>query len=96
MFRNKIPETRRPDCLCNGMKTPDHEQKLHLAGTAKPGVQKTLDCHSESRRGGGITRFIYICRAERGDANRTYKTIARSLNETDRARAKSVDVTYTV
>src|SRR4029077_2017245 len=23
-FRNKIPETRRADCLCNGMKTPDH------------------------------------------------------------------------
>jgi hypothetical protein len=41
-FRNKIPETLKPACLCNGMKTPEHEQKLHLDGTAKPGVQKTL------------------------------------------------------
>jgi hypothetical protein len=31
------------------MKTPDHEQKLHLDGTAKPGIQKTLDCHRDLR-----------------------------------------------
>src|ERR1700758_2209752 len=49
MFRNKISETRRPACLCNGMKTPDHEQKLHLDRTAKPGIQKTLDCHRDLR-----------------------------------------------
>ena len=30
MFRNKIPETRRPGCLCNEMKAPDHERKLQL------------------------------------------------------------------
>jgi hypothetical protein len=23
MFRNKIPETLKPGCLCNGMKTPE-------------------------------------------------------------------------
>jgi len=46
MFRNKIPETWKPGCPCNGMKTllsdPDYE--LHLGCTAKPGIQKTLDC----------------------------------------------------
>src|SRR6516164_5037254 len=45
MFRNKFPETRRPGCLCNEMKAPDHERKLHVDGTEKPGIQKTLDCH---------------------------------------------------
>ena len=43
MFRNKIPETphRR---LCNGMKSniSNHDYELHLGGTAKPGIQKTL------------------------------------------------------
>ena len=43
MFRNKIPETLKPHCLCNGMKTPDHDYELHLGSTAKPGIQKTLD-----------------------------------------------------
>src|SRR5260370_5696424 len=37
MFRNKIPETLKPGCLCNGMKTPDHDYELHLGGTTKPG-----------------------------------------------------------
>src|SRR4029077_17972134 len=38
MFRNKIPETLKPGCLCNGMKTliSDHDYELHLGGTAKP------------------------------------------------------------
>jgi MFS family permease len=40
MFRNKIPETLKPGCLCNGMKTPDHDYELHSGGTAKPGIQK--------------------------------------------------------
>jgi hypothetical protein len=40
MFRNKIPETLKPGCLCNGMKTPDHDYELHLGSTAKPGIQK--------------------------------------------------------
>src|SRR6516162_1171300 len=31
------------------MKAPDHEQKLHLGGTAKPGIQKTLDWYSDFR-----------------------------------------------
>jgi hypothetical protein len=31
MFRNKIPETQRLDCLCNRVKTTDHEQKLYFA-----------------------------------------------------------------
>src|SRR5215472_10973383 len=26
------------------MKAPDHERKLHMDGTEKPGIQKTLDC----------------------------------------------------
>jgi hypothetical protein len=43
----KFSETRRPDSLCNGMKTSGHEHKLHLGGTAKPGIQKTLDCHRD-------------------------------------------------
>jgi hypothetical protein len=43
----QISETLKPGCLCNGMKTPDHEQKLHLDGTEKPGFQKTLDCHGD-------------------------------------------------
>ena len=47
IFRNKIPETWRPDCLCNGMKTPDHEQKLHLDGIERPKIWKTLDCHGD-------------------------------------------------
>jgi Transmembrane secretion effector len=48
-FTNKIPETWGSGCLCNGMKTPDHEQKLHLDGTAKPGIQKPLDCYGGLR-----------------------------------------------
>ena len=47
MIRNKIPETRRPDCLCNGLRTPHHEQKLQLDGTEKLGFQKTLDRNSD-------------------------------------------------
>ena len=49
MFRNKIPETLKPGCLCNGMKTPDHDYELHLGSMAKPGIQKTLDCRSDLR-----------------------------------------------
>jgi hypothetical protein len=48
MFRNKIPETLKPGCLCNGMKTPDDDCELHLDGTAKPGIQETLDCRGIS------------------------------------------------
>jgi hypothetical protein len=56
MFRNKIPETLEPDCLCNGMKTPDHEQKFQLDGTEEPGFQKTLDCHGDLRNVRGCSR----------------------------------------
>ena len=51
MFRNKIPETPQPHRLCNGMKTliSNHDYELHLGGTAKPGIQKTLDCHGNLR-----------------------------------------------
>ena len=31
------------------MNTPDHEQKLHLDGPEKPGIQKTLDGHGDLR-----------------------------------------------
>src|SRR6478736_3006060 len=48
-FRNKIPETLKPGRLCNGLKAPDHEQKLHLDGTPKPDFQKTLDGHRDLR-----------------------------------------------
>jgi hypothetical protein len=41
MFRNKIPETLKPGCLCTGMKTRGHDYELHLGGTAKPGFQLT-------------------------------------------------------
>jgi hypothetical protein len=40
MFRNKINETLKPGCLCNGMKTPDHDYEFHLGGTAKPAFRK--------------------------------------------------------
>src|SRR5215472_13865211 len=36
----KFPETRRPGCLCNEMKAPGHERKLHLDGTEKPVFRK--------------------------------------------------------
>ena len=51
MFRNKIPETLEPHRLCNGMKTliSDHDYELHLGGTAKPGIQETLDCRGDLR-----------------------------------------------
>ena len=49
MFRNKIPETLEPRCLCNGLKTLNHEQKLQLDPTEEPGFQKTLDCHADLR-----------------------------------------------
>jgi len=49
MFTNKIPETLKPCCLCNGMKTPDRDYELHLGGTAKPGIQKVLDCRGNLR-----------------------------------------------
>jgi hypothetical protein len=39
---SKISETRKPDCLCNTMKTTDHEQKLHLDSAEKPDVPKAL------------------------------------------------------
>jgi hypothetical protein len=47
--RNKIPETPQHRRLCNGMKTliSDHDYKLHLGGTAKPGIQKTLGCRAD-------------------------------------------------
>ena len=38
------------------MKTPDHEQKLHLDSTKKPGIQKTVDCHSDLRHLRGSPR----------------------------------------
>src|SRR5260370_39471988 len=56
MFTNKIPETLKPGCLCNGMKTPDHDYDLHLGGTAKPSIQKTLDCRGNLRNLCGRTR----------------------------------------
>jgi len=31
------------------MKAPDHEQKLHLDSTKKPGIQKAVDCHGDLR-----------------------------------------------
>ena len=31
------------------MKAPDHERKLELNGTEKPGIQKTLDRYSDFR-----------------------------------------------
>jgi len=46
-LKTKFPETLDPGCLCNGVKAPDHEQKLHLDGIEKPGIQKTLDCHGD-------------------------------------------------
>jgi len=49
MIRNKIPETLKPGCICNEMKTADHEYELDLDGTAKPGIQKTLDCRGNLR-----------------------------------------------
>ena len=30
-LRNKIPETLKSDCLCNGMETPDHDYELWIA-----------------------------------------------------------------
>ena len=33
MFENKTPETRSSDFVCNGLKTPDYEQKLQLDST---------------------------------------------------------------
>ena len=38
------------------MKTSDHEQKLHLDGTEKPGFQKILACHSDFRNPHGGPR----------------------------------------
>jgi hypothetical protein len=51
VFRNKFPETLEPHRLCNGMKSniSDHDYELHLGGTAKPGIQKTLDCRGDLR-----------------------------------------------
>ncbi len=49
MFRNKISETRRSDCLCNGLTTPDDEHKLQLVRTEEPGFQKALDLHGYLR-----------------------------------------------
>ena len=55
MFKEQFSETRKPRRLCNGMKLliPDHDYELYLGGTAKPAIQKTLDCRnskSESER----------------------------------------------
>ena len=52
--RTKFPETLEPGRLCKGMKALDHERKLHVDGTQKPGIQKTLDRHGDLRnlRGG--------------------------------------------
>jgi hypothetical protein len=59
MFRNKIPETLTPGCLCNGMKAliSDHDYELYLGGTAKTGIQKTLDCRGDLRNLCGRPRW---------------------------------------
>jgi len=31
------------------MKAPDYDYELDLGGTAKPSIQKTLDCHGDLR-----------------------------------------------
>jgi hypothetical protein len=64
MFRNKIPETLKPGCLCDGMKTPDHDYELHLGSTAKPDIQKTLDCRSDLR----INLRLVLKRVEKAGA----------------------------
>ena len=45
LFRNRIPETPQARRLCNGMKSniSNNDDELHSGGTAKPGIQKTLD-----------------------------------------------------
>jgi len=60
MFRNKIPETLEPHRLCIGMKTliSDHDYELHFGGTAKPGIQKTLDCRAGVDAGCGLESAI--------------------------------------
>src|SRR5271169_302149 len=65
MFRNTISETLEPDCLCNEMKIPDHEQKLQLDSTEKPGFQETVDCHRDLRNLCGRPR-------QRGDLDDEY------------------------
>ena len=40
MFRNKIPETLEPGCLCNGLKTPDHEQSSTWAALRNPAFRR--------------------------------------------------------
>ena len=51
MFRSKIPETPQLRRVCNGTKTitSDHDYELDLGGTAKPGIQKTLECRADLR-----------------------------------------------
>ena len=63
-FRNKISETPQPRRLCNGMKTLilDYDYELHLGGTAKSGIQKSLDSRGDLR---------YLCGACRLDEVRT-------------------------
>ena len=45
--RIEISETRKPDSLCNAMKTSDDEQKLHLDSVEKLDVSKPLGGHSD-------------------------------------------------
>ena len=40
MFRNKIPETLKPGCLCNGMKTPIMTTNSTWAALRNPAFRK--------------------------------------------------------
>jgi hypothetical protein len=39
-FRNKIPETRRPGCLCNGMKAPIMDKSSTWMALQNPAFRK--------------------------------------------------------
>ena len=59
------------------MKTPDHDYELHLGSTAKPGIQKTLDCRSDLRNLCGRPR-------QRSDLDDEYFTGSFAIVDVDR------------
>jgi hypothetical protein len=50
MFRNKIPEARRPGCLCNVVKSPIMNNSSIWTALKKFGTQKALKCRRDLRK----------------------------------------------
>ena len=49
LLRNKIPETRRPDCLCNGLKGVWGDRQLNYFNLRMPSLLKNQNPDNETK-----------------------------------------------